>query len=58
MTSRMAAGAPVRNIVAAVVGHVLEFYDFTIFASCSGVLPGERPVGPACCWRPREAAPA
>ncbi|HEY3622739.1 MAG TPA: hypothetical protein VGL12_10175 [Roseiarcus sp.] len=54
----MAAGAPVRNIVAAVVGHVLEFYDFTIFASCSGVLPGERPVGPACCWRPREAAPA
>jgi hypothetical protein len=36
MTSRMAGGAPVRNVIAAVVGHVLEFYDFTIFASLLG----------------------
>jgi hypothetical protein len=40
----MAAGSPICNVIAAVLGHVPESYDFTIFSSLFGFFPANDPL--------------
>jgi hypothetical protein len=40
----LAAGTPIRNVIAAVLGHVPESYDFTIFTPSFGFFPANDPL--------------